>query len=102
MFKEIEKSIGHVKIGKSQTIYFEYDSLGTVIEATSPCDCSIPVNDASNKRIRVEYTPKAVPIHLKKAGHTEYAIRKPITIKWTNEQGIETITELIFKGVVHE
>lgn len=102
MFKSTHKDIGKVKVGSTNTIYFEYDQIGKIIELRSPCDCSHPGNEPENNRIVVIYKARAVPEHLKKMGKTQYAIRKEIKVRSLNTDGTEDITTLVFTGTVKQ
>jgi len=82
MFRIINISLGDIKSKVKQTIYFPYEKIERVIKMTSPCDCSVPVNDVSNSRVVVTYIPSSIPIHLLQKGITEVTVKKVITVEY--------------------
>lgn len=88
MFKVINLSLGNIKIGEEQTVYFPYEGIHTIHSMVSSCDCSVPVNEKNKSQIMVKYTPKGVPKHLTQKGVHEYTVKKIVTVVYSTQEQI--------------
>jgi hypothetical protein len=80
MFDEITKNLGTLKAGVKYTIDFAYKSGAVITNMISPCDCSNIVDLAKESKVRITYTPKPLPVHLKQEGKSSYKTDKNFDI----------------------
>lgn len=104
MFKIINFSLGAIKAGLQQNIYFPYENIQEIVKIHAPCDCSKPFNESNNNRLLVRYVPKAVPIHLKQEGKHEYTTKKIITVEYKTKDNptVKQTILLSFTAVVKD
>ena len=89
-FLIINISLGTIKVGINQSIYFPYTpNVHSILKMLSPCDCATPVNEASKSRILVKYQPKEIPQHLLQKQVYTYVINKVITVEYTTTDAPE-------------
>ena len=100
MWKQTEINIGRVKVGKEQTIKFEYDGKMEValdkhgrqrVEASCWCS-SAKVKDST---VIVKFTPSPVAKHLKLQGIDSYSTHKTITVHYTTPDSPEIKKQIL-------
>lgn len=85
-FRIINISLGEIKVGVQQNVYFPYNMGVNIMKMLSPCDCATPVNEMDKMRVLVRYQPKGIPTHLLQKQIYEMSIKKVITIVYRTEE----------------
>ena len=105
MWKETIKNLGELKVGKEQTITFEYE--GPIIinrnrwgkpDIQTSCGCTSAV--FKGNCLTVKYTPNPIPKHLIAEGKTFYNTRKTIAIGYIDSNGESKRDTLSFTALI--
>jgi hypothetical protein len=105
MFPVSHKDLGTLRAGIRIAVDFPYtDNIATLTNIRSPCDCT-DSNYLPNERVvRIYYTPKAVPEHLRLENKNSYNTQKTFTVTFTTKDnpGNTQTAVLIFTAKIVE
>src|SRR5687767_290925 len=103
MFQKTNVDLGIIFGKRTYKVEFPYDEGDVIVKIESPCDCSIPFDVRTERKVIIEFTPAKVPAHLLQKGQTSYVARKVIKVHFNpiSQPGVEKYEELIFTAVVH-
>lgn len=94
MFKDPKEIHRECKVGIKETFYFRYEDIGLIKRIEYSCNCTDAKDEPGNSRIKVEYTPKPIPIHLKETG--EYNTMLKLTVTYSDKEFTkDSVIELI-------
>jgi hypothetical protein len=103
MFKQTIRNLERVKIGTKFEIKFPYDNVERIVSVESSCDCSTPIIEEENHRVIIQYTPKAVPVHMKLENRSSYTFRKTFPVYYIPSGETEPkLTILEIQGIAYE
>lgn len=100
-WKDIIIDFGKVKTGTVVEGKFKYEGDGKYVSSKPSCGCTVGDWNKETKELAVKYTPKAIPLHLKKEGKTTYNSSKYILVTMV-EDGMVKNYNLQIKANIYE